>query len=151
MITDRINQHLSRCAGVMTDNNHVEKAESNLLIQGNEANSSAVDIVPKTPGYDIHVFICGHERAEDAKRPSCARRGSLAVVKKMKQAARDAGIKSVRVQKSGCLNYCEHGISCVVYPESVWYSIKNPEADIISILKHLKSGIVDTKLLMKID
>jgi (2Fe-2S) ferredoxin len=137
-----MNQHLTPLAIVMTDSDHDENADS---IEGNGVADS------KTPGYDLHVFICGHERSENATRPSCALRGSLAVVKKLKQAVRDAGIKSVRVQKSGCLNYCEHGISCVLYPESVWYSIKNPEADINSILNHLKTGIIDTDLLMKID
>jgi (2Fe-2S) ferredoxin len=137
-----MNQHLTLLAIAMSGSNRAAKSE---------AKDVGGDTMSKTPGYDLHVFICGHERAEDATRPSCARRGSLAVVKQLKQAARDAGIKSVRVQKSGCLNYCEHGISCVVYPESVWYSIKKPKADIISIIKHLETGIVDTELLMKID
>ena len=68
------------------------------------------------PGYQQHVFICGHERAATAERPCCSARGSLDVLSKMKRAAEAADMPEVRVQKSGCLDFCENGISCVVYP-----------------------------------
>ena len=29
--------------------------------------------------------------------------------------------------KSGCLGQCERGISCVVYPEGVWYTLTGEE------------------------
>jgi len=95
----------------------------------------------ETPGYGRHVFICGHERPPDASRPCCSARGSLEVLKRLKTAARGEGLRGVRVQKSGCLDFCENGISCVVYPEAIWYSIKNPDEDIPAILEHLRSGI----------
>ena len=92
------------------------------------------------PGYRQHVFICGHERAATAERPCCSARGSLDVLSKMKRAAEAAGMPEVRVQKSGCLDFCENGISCVVYPEGVWYSPRS-RADVQRIIEeHLVDG-----------
>ena len=102
------------------------------------------------PGYERHVFICGHERPPDAARPCCAGRDSLAVLKQMKAGAREAGLTGVRVQKSGCLDFCENGISCVVYPEGVWYRIADPERDVPEIVeRHLRHGEVVERCLMK--
>jgi (2Fe-2S) ferredoxin len=39
----------------------------------------------------------------------------------------------------------------VIYPEGVWYSIKNQESDIASVLNHLISGEVAENLRMEID
>ena len=69
------------------------------------------------PGYERHVFICGHERPENAARPSCRNRGSLNLLSAIKAAAREEGLANIRIQKSGCLDFCENGIACVVYPE----------------------------------
>jgi (2Fe-2S) ferredoxin len=56
-------------------------------------------------------------------------------------AVKDAGIKaSVRVNKSGCLDQCEHGPTVVVYPEAVWYGFVTPE-DVSEIVQsHLVEG-----------
>ena len=102
------------------------------------------------PGYQQHVFICGHERAATAERPCCSARGSLDVLSKMKRAAEAADMPEVRVQKSGCLDFCENGISCVVYPQGTWYSIKNPEQDIPAIVNYLKTGEVAEDCLMNL-
>ncbi len=103
-----------------------------------------------SPGYKLHVFVCGHERDEDAKRPSCGAKDSLLLMKQMKKAAKEEGISDVRVQKSGCLDFCENGISCVVYPEGVWYSLTD-ENDIPGILEHLRSGKVAEGLRMNLE
>lgn len=103
------------------------------------------------PGYSRHVFICAHERDADAARPCCSARGSLEVMKRLKMAAKSEGISGVRVQKSGCLDFCENGISCVVYPEAVWYSIKNPDEDIPAILEHLRTGVPAESCKMKLE
>ena len=68
----------------------------------------------------------------------------------MKAAANEAGLSGVRVQKSGCLDFCENGISCVVYPEGVWYRIADPERDVPEIIeRHLRHGEVVERCLMK--
>ena len=104
----------------------------------------------KTPGYDVHVFICAHERDDDAPRPSCAKKNSLELMKKMKSAAREEGLQNIRIQKSGCLDFCENGISCVVYPEGTWYSLSGEE-NIPDLLHHLKSGKVAEHLKMNLE
>ena len=104
----------------------------------------------KKPGYDRHMFICGHERPPDSARPSCKNQGSLELLPRIKQALREEGISSVRVQKSGCLDFCENGISCVVYPEGIWYQLSN-EMDITSIIEHLKNGTISQTHLMKLE
>ena len=109
-----------------------------------------VPIDPKgreAPGYDRHVFICGHERPEGAARPSCRNRGSLELLSSIKAAAREEGLPNVRIQKSGCLDFCENGIACVVYPEGTWYRL-NTEIDIKSFILHIKNGTTDSSHLM---
>ena len=101
----------------------------------------------ETPGYDRHVFICGHERPEGAARPSCRNRGSLELLSTIKTAAREGGLSNIRIQKSGCLDFCENGIACVVYPEGTWYRL-NTELDIKSLIQHIKDGTIDSALLM---
>ena len=102
------------------------------------------------PGYGRHVFICGHERPEGATRPSCKNRGSMELLTRIKAAAREEGLRDIRIQKSGCLDFCENGIACVVYPEGTWYRLQ-PQLDVGSIVEHLKNGTVDTDLLMNLD
>ncbi|CAI8369612.1 MAG: Ferredoxin, 2Fe-2S [Candidatus Poseidoniaceae archaeon] len=101
----------------------------------------------EAPGYDRHVFICGHERPEGATRPSCRNRGSLEVLSAIKAAAREEGLSNIRIQKSGCLDYCENGIACVVYPEGTWYQL-NTELDIKLLIQHIKDGTTNHALLM---
>ena len=91
------------------------------------------------PGFETHVFICSHSRPDDAVRPSCGPRGSLEIMTELKRRVKSIGIESIRVQKSGCLDYCENGISCVIYPDSEWYSIKS-EDDLESLLKRILDG-----------
>ena len=93
------------------------------------------------PGFHRHAFICAHERAEGASRPSCLPKDSLSLMRKLKQAVREKGMKGVRVQKSGCLDHCEFGPTCVIYPEATWYSLEADGA-FDAVLKHLETGEV---------
>ena len=101
-----------------------------------------------TNGYHHHMFICSHERPPDASRECCAAKESLALMKALKFAAKQEGVPSIRVQKSGCLGQCEKGISCVVYPEGVWYTLTGEE-NIPDLLEHLRFGTVAENLLME--
>lgn len=94
-----------------------------------------------------HMFICANERPDDAVRECCAAKGSLELMKKIKTAAKSEGIANIRVQKSGCLSNCENGISCVVYPEGVWYTLTGEE-NIPYLIEHLRTGTVAKHLLM---
>jgi (2Fe-2S) ferredoxin len=86
--------------------------------------------------YRQHIFFCVNDRGPDADRPSCARCGS----QKMRDYAKArikqldlAGPGQVRVNQSGCLDRCEEGPVCVVYPEGVWYTYVD-ETDIDDIV-----------------
>ncbi len=90
--------------------------------------------------YQKHCFVCLHERPADNPRGSCANKGSEALLKALKAAANARGLgRTVRVQKSGCLDNCEQGCSVVVYPEAVWYGHVT-QADIPDLVEHLAGG-----------
>ncbi len=72
--------------------------------------------------FERHIFVCINERTADDPRGFCSAKGSVEVVEKMKIAAYERGLKRiVRVNKAGCLDQCERGVTCVVYPDNVWY------------------------------
>jgi (2Fe-2S) ferredoxin len=51
-----------------------------------------------------------------------------------------AGQGQVRVNQAGCLDRCEEGPVCVVYPEGVWYTYVDEE-DVDEIIEsHLVNG-----------
>jgi (2Fe-2S) ferredoxin len=51
-----------------------------------------------------------------------------------------AGPGKVRVNRAGCLDRCEQGPVCVVYPEGIWYTYIDEE-DIDEIIdKHIVNG-----------
>ena len=58
------------------------------------------------------------------------------------------GLDDVRVQKSGCLNYCEQGPTCVIYPEGKWFKITEDSID--PIAKYLSDGIIPSEFLLDI-
>ena len=103
------------------------------------------------PGYDRHVFICGHKRDSGSPRGSCSAKNSLEVMRTLKLMTKNAGLNKVRVQKSGCLDFCENGISCVIYPEASWYTLDGSQEQLTRILEmHLENGIIVEDALMDI-
>ena len=48
--------------------------------------------------------------------------------------------RKVRINKSGCLDQCEHGPTVVVYPEAVWYGNVKPEDAEEIVAEHLIGG-----------
>lgn len=101
------------------------------------------------PYYEAHVFVCTNDRGEGAKRPSCARRGSEKLRDYMKAQARAAGVGSVRINASGCLDRCELGCTLVIYPEGVWYHYDTRE-DLDEIIEsHLQRGERVERLLLQ--
>jgi (2Fe-2S) ferredoxin len=99
--------------------------------------------------YDIHLFVCTNERAEDHPRPSCGRQGGAAIREAFARAFRAHGVSNARANKAGCMERCEEGPCVVVYPEGVWYRIENPEQDAEAIVReHLVDGRVVERLLL---
>jgi (2Fe-2S) ferredoxin len=93
--------------------------------------------------YDKHIFFCVNDRGADAERPSCNQCGSAAMRDYAKARVKEldlAGAGKVRVNQAGCLDRCEEGPVCVVYPEGTWYTYVD-ETDVDEIIEsHLVHG-----------
>lgn len=70
--------------------------------------------------YRLHFFVCQGKR--------CSAHGSEELLDRLKKGVKAAGLKDVRVSKSGCLKMCketqvegEYSPAIVVYPQGVWY------------------------------
>jgi len=98
-----------------------------------------------------HIFFCTNDRGADAERPSCNQCGSAALREYAKGRVKKMGLSGkgkVRVNTSGCLDRCEEGPVCVVYPEATWYTYID-EQDIDEIIEnHLVGGEVVKRLLL---
>lgn len=101
-----------------------------------------------THQFRMHVFVCTNERSQESPRGCCAAKNSLEILTRLKRAAKAEGLKDVRVNKAGCLDNCESGPSCVVYPEGTWYTLPEDNEGMGRILQHLKGGDVASEYLM---
>lgn len=99
--------------------------------------------------YERHLFFCTNQRGPDADRPCCNDRGgseARARAKARVKAGGLAGPGGVRVNKAGCMDRCEEGPVCVVYPDGVWYTYVDEE-DVDEIVeRHLKNGEIVERL-----
>ncbi|KAA9130817.1 (2Fe-2S) ferredoxin domain-containing protein [Marinihelvus fidelis] len=94
--------------------------------------------------YQRHIFFCVNDRGPNADRPCCGKCGTEALRAHAKQRIKAldlAGEGKVRVNSSGCLDRCEEGPVCVVYPDGIWYTFVD-EFDIDEIVEsHLVDGV----------
>jgi len=102
------------------------------------------------PGFKHHIFICTNQREPGSPRGCCNPNGNAELHKAFKDAIAARGLKAtVRANKSGCLDQCEHGPNVVVYPEAVWYGRVMPE-DVAEIIEsHIVSGAPVERLRLK--
>jgi len=105
-----------------------------------------------TQYYQHHLFFCTNDRGADAERPSCNQCGSAALREYAKERVKKlglAGAGKVRVNTAGCLDRCETGPICVVYPEGVWYHYVDEE-DIDEIIEsHIVNGKPVERLMLR--
>ncbi len=100
------------------------------------------------PYYRRHVFCCTNYRPPGDARGCCAAKGSEKLRNYMKARAKELGLKSVRINASGCLDRCELGPTMVIYPEGVWYGYRTAE-DLDEILTvHIRDGGRVTRLML---
>ena len=93
------------------------------------------------PAFERHVFVCHNTRPEGAPRPSCTADGKSDLFTELQQRVKAAGLGGrVRINKSGCLDQCEHGPTVVVYPEAVWYGGVQTEDAAAIVEEHLVGG-----------
>ena len=91
--------------------------------------------------FERHIFVCINERTAEDPRGYCAAVGGFEVAVKMKIAAYERGLKRVvRVNKAGCLDQCARGVTCVVYPENVWYGGVTVDDDQVGVLAGLQAA-----------
>ena len=93
--------------------------------------------------YQRHLFFCTNDRGAGAERPSCNQCGSAVLRDYAKSRIKESGLAwqgKVRVNKAGCLDRCEEGPVCVVYPEGTWYTYIDEE-DVDEIIdSHIING-----------
>ena len=93
--------------------------------------------------YQRHIFFCTNDRGADSERSSCNQCNSAELREYAKKRMKEMGLTGagkVRVNTSGCMDRCEEGPVCVVYPEAVWYTYVD-ESDIDDIIEsHLVNG-----------
>jgi (2Fe-2S) ferredoxin len=76
------------------------------------------------PPYERHVFICINERPDDDARSCCSAKEAKEIRARLKKMTKEAGLgRRVRINAAGCLDQCAHGVTIVVYPETVWYGL----------------------------
>jgi (2Fe-2S) ferredoxin len=92
------------------------------------------------PRPESQILVCLNERPEGSPKPSCSRRGSLAVYHRFKDRSKEMGIRDrVMVTRTGCLKHCSHGITVAVWPQNFWYGGVT-EADVDEILAATEAG-----------
>jgi (2Fe-2S) ferredoxin len=95
----------------------------------------------RLPAFERHVFVCHNSRPADAPRPSCTTDGKSELHTQLQQLSKAAGLSAtVRINKSMCLDQCEHGPTVVVYPEAVWYGHVQPSDAAEIVEQHLVGG-----------
>ena len=103
---------------------------------------------PASSYYQHHIFFCLNERTNG--EASCAPHGARSAYDRCKAKVKAEGLAGpggVRVNQAGCMNRCQGGPVCVVYPEAVWYTYVD-EQDIDEIVEtHLKDGRIVERLL----
>lgn len=74
------------------------------------------------PKFTKHIFVCGNQRPDGHPRGCCDPAGAAELQRAFKTQLTLCGLQTtVRANKSGCLDQCEHGPTVVVYPEGIWY------------------------------
>ncbi len=85
--------------------------------------------------FEKHIFVCTNQRPAGHPRGCCDPAATAELQRAFKTQLATAGIQAtVRANKSGCLDQCEHGPTVVVYPEAVWYG-KVTLADVPEIVE----------------
>ena len=99
--------------------------------------------------FERHIFVCTNQREDGHPKGCCYSKGSERILELFKKELNGKGIQStVRVNKSGCLDACEFGVTIVVYPDAVWYGgVTEKDVDEI-IHEHIIGGRVVKRLLI---
>ena len=90
----------------------------------------------KRSPYLKHIYVCMHER--ELGKSCCAHRDGEKILEKLKSYVQQHGLKGrARVNRSGCMDFCEQGVNVMVYPDHRWYSGVTVETAEEIIQEHL--------------
>lgn len=89
--------------------------------------------------YECHVFICTNQR--EGGRECCANKGSVELRNQLKTWARKKYGNRVRINASGCFDFCSRGIVAVIYPQGEW--LLNLKSDSLEELQKAISEKMD--------
>jgi len=64
--------------------------------------------------FEKHIFVCCNTKSDGS---GCAPKGGEVIRDKLKVEATSVKNCRIRVNKSGCLGFCENGVVVAVYPE----------------------------------
>ena len=90
--------------------------------------------------YQHHIFICTNERENG---DCCAKRGSLQILKDLKQVLRDRSLDQeggMMANKSGCFGLCSQGPNVVVYPQGSWHTIAH-RSQAVALVDSLQASL----------
>ena len=88
--------------------------------------------------YKTHGFICTNSPDKNGK---CGSKDCEELRRNLKDRCKEKfGKDAVRVNSSGCLGYCEHGIAAVIYPEGKWL-LDQTKKDEDSIFEEIRKSV----------
>ena len=100
--------------------------------------------------FQHHVFFCTNKRENGEASCGNHEATELAAYAKQKCKVHNLnGAGKVRINKAGCLDRCEHGPVCVVYPQEVWYTMVDKHDIDEIVTEHLIGGRVVERLRIK--
>jgi len=68
--------------------------------------------------YDQHVFVCCNKKEDGT---GCGFKGGEELRAELKKQAIAKGLPRVRVNKAGCMDFCDNGIAVAVYPQGKFF------------------------------
>lgn len=98
--------------------------------------------------FDFHVFVCTNRRPDGHPKGSCAERGAEKLRDYMKVRAKELGLRMGRINSAGCLDRCECGPCMVIYPQGIWYQVRNNDEVERVLQEHLIGGHIIEDLLL---
>lgn len=66
-----------------------------------------------------HVFVCTNQKPDG--RECCALKNGAELHAQLKEWSKGTFGKRVRINKSGCLDFCSRGVAVAIYPQNEWY------------------------------
>ena len=101
------------------------------------------------PHFAQHIFVCTNERAPGDPKGDCKSKGGEEIRAFLKEELGRRHLRGrMRANAAGCLDQCAKGVAVVIYPEQVWYTLKNIDDALEVVEQHLVGGKPVVRLMM---